>query len=108
MLDRRHDKIFFGPEVVNLRTSSDARELSDSRRRRPGVAVGDQALNRGVKQPRAHGGTAFRLCPPNTSFADFRHHRDPTRLSVNSRSYILIRTQCYMNQSMPPRVAAPR
>ena len=74
MLDRRDDQIFFGPEVVNLRASSDARELSDSRRRRPRVAVGDQALDGGVKQPGAHGGSALRLGPPHTLSVDFCRH----------------------------------
>ncbi len=50
----------------------------------PGVAVGHQALDGGVEQTGAHGGTALRLRPPNTLSVDFRRHSDRTHLSESN------------------------
>src|SRR5690606_20470887 len=50
-----------GPEVVHLRTTGDAGAFGDPRRRRPRVAVLDQAVDGGVEQPHPHLTTALLL-----------------------------------------------
>ena len=73
MLNGCDYQVFFGSEVMNLRSPGDTGEVRYPRRSGSRVAVGNQAFDGGIEQPRPHGGAALCLRPPNRSFADLGH-----------------------------------
>ncbi|GBE66943.1 hypothetical protein MFM001_34050 [Mycobacterium sp. MFM001] len=67
--------------MVDLSTAGDSGDFRDTGGRRSAVPVGNETVDGGVEQTRAHGGAAFGLRSPNGLTVDAWHHFDCTFLS---------------------------